>query len=91
VANYGGGAGDLSELHLWKRVHRLANQSYGALWVALRKIGTIQRRLAWPLHKDDNAQQSGSPMGSIFILLFLRCGGGLIMTPCIFFFYRLKV
>ncbi|KAI0042329.1 hypothetical protein FA95DRAFT_1458598, partial [Auriscalpium vulgare] len=27
--------------------------------VAHEKIGTIQRRLAWPLHKDDTLFQSG--------------------------------
>ncbi|KAI0274343.1 hypothetical protein BGY98DRAFT_920836, partial [Russula aff. rugulosa BPL654] len=27
------------------------------------KIGTIQRRLAWPLHKDDTLFQSGRPTG----------------------------
>jgi len=30
---------------------------------AYEKIGTIQRRLAWPLHKDDTLFQSGRPMG----------------------------
>ncbi|KAG2749157.1 hypothetical protein P692DRAFT_20927486, partial [Suillus brevipes Sb2] len=25
----------------------------------IRKIGTIQRRLAWPLHKDDTLSRSG--------------------------------
>ena len=40
---------------------------------AYEKIGTIQRRLAWPLHKDDTLFQSGRPTGlniyfsSIFI------------------------
>ena len=29
----------------------------------IRKIGTIQRRLAWPLHKDDTLFQSGRPSG----------------------------
>ena len=29
----------------------------------IRKIGTIQRRLAWPLHKDDTLFQSGRPLG----------------------------
>ncbi|KZT22232.1 hypothetical protein NEOLEDRAFT_1071955 [Neolentinus lepideus HHB14362 ss-1] len=28
--------------------------------VTYEKIGTIQRRLAWPLHKDDTLTQSGS-------------------------------
>ncbi|KIJ15744.1 hypothetical protein PAXINDRAFT_76331, partial [Paxillus involutus ATCC 200175] len=31
--------------------------------VAHDKIGTIQRRLAWPLHKDDTLFRSGRPMG----------------------------
>ncbi|KAF8608838.1 hypothetical protein BDV93DRAFT_433948, partial [Ceratobasidium sp. AG-I] len=29
------------------------------LGVTYTKIGTIQRRLAWPLHKDDTLVQSG--------------------------------
>ncbi|TBU48159.1 hypothetical protein BD309DRAFT_819315, partial [Dichomitus squalens] len=31
--------------------------------VTYEKIGTIQRRLAWPLHKDDTLSRSGRPMG----------------------------
>ncbi|KAF8555672.1 hypothetical protein OG21DRAFT_1364701, partial [Imleria badia] len=31
--------------------------------VAHDKIGTIQRRLAWPLHKDDTLFRSGRPTG----------------------------
>ncbi|KAG7448132.1 uncharacterized protein BT62DRAFT_890207, partial [Guyanagaster necrorhizus] len=27
--------------------------------VTYEKIGTIQRRLAWPLHKDDTLSRSG--------------------------------
>ncbi|KAF8950568.1 hypothetical protein BDZ97DRAFT_1186741 [Flammula alnicola] len=27
--------------------------------VTYKKIGTIQRRLAWPLHKDDTLSRSG--------------------------------
>ncbi|KAA1072501.1 hypothetical protein PGTUg99_006876 [Puccinia graminis f. sp. tritici] len=27
------------------------------------KIGTIQRRLAWPLHKDDTCSQNGFTYG----------------------------
>jgi hypothetical protein len=30
---------------------------------AYEKIETIQRRLAWPLHKDDTLFQSGRPTG----------------------------
>ncbi|TFK33791.1 hypothetical protein BDQ12DRAFT_765799 [Crucibulum laeve] len=29
------------------------------LGVTYEKIGTIQRRLAWPLHKDDTLSRSG--------------------------------
>ena len=40
---------------------------------AYKKIGTIQRRLGWPLHKDDTLFQSGKPMGLhiYFSLVFL--------------------
>ncbi|TFL00831.1 hypothetical protein BDV98DRAFT_508337, partial [Pterulicium gracile] len=31
--------------------------------VTYEKIGTIQRRLAWPLHKDDTLARSGRPTG----------------------------
>ncbi|KAF9499047.1 hypothetical protein BDN71DRAFT_1384486, partial [Pleurotus eryngii] len=31
--------------------------------VTYEKIGTIQRRLAWPLHKDDTLSRSGRPKG----------------------------
>ncbi|KAF9260004.1 hypothetical protein L218DRAFT_1055249, partial [Marasmius fiardii PR-910] len=31
--------------------------------VSYVKIGTIQRRLAWPLHKDDTLFRSGRPTG----------------------------
>ena len=33
------------------------------LGVTYEKIGTIQRRLAWPLHKDDTLSRSGRPTG----------------------------
>ncbi|KAF9649918.1 hypothetical protein BDM02DRAFT_3081414, partial [Thelephora ganbajun] len=37
----------------------------------IRKIGMIQRRLAWPLHKDDTLFQSGRPSGlNIYALFF---------------------
>ncbi|KAG2031616.1 hypothetical protein BDR03DRAFT_1028726, partial [Suillus americanus] len=40
----------------------------------IRKIGTIQRRLAWPLHKDDTLSRSGRPTGlNIYCSFFLRC------------------
>ncbi|KAI0269442.1 hypothetical protein BC834DRAFT_820057, partial [Gloeopeniophorella convolvens] len=38
---------------------------------AYEKIGTIQRRLAWPLHKDDTLFQSGRPTG--LNIYFLYC------------------
>ncbi|TFK85182.1 hypothetical protein K466DRAFT_489326 [Polyporus arcularius HHB13444] len=38
--------------------------------VTYEKIGTIQRRLAWPLHKDDTLSRSGRPTGlNIYFLL----------------------
>ncbi|KAI0028060.1 hypothetical protein K488DRAFT_16794, partial [Vararia minispora EC-137] len=39
--------------------------------VAYEKIGTIQRRLAWPLHKDDTLLQSGRPTGFNIYFQFL--------------------
>ncbi|KIP05509.1 hypothetical protein PHLGIDRAFT_74146, partial [Phlebiopsis gigantea 11061_1 CR5-6] len=39
--------------------------------VTYEKIGTIQRRLAWPLHKDDTLSRSGRPTGlNIYFLCF---------------------
>ncbi|KAH9992514.1 hypothetical protein BJV74DRAFT_977373 [Russula compacta] len=39
---------------------------------AYEKIGTIQRRLAWPLHKDDTLFQSGRPTGlNIYFYLLI--------------------
>jgi hypothetical protein len=43
---------------------------YVPFGVTYDKIGTIQRRLAWPLHKDDTLVQSGSATAdNIFMLL----------------------
>ncbi|TFL02190.1 hypothetical protein BDV98DRAFT_506016, partial [Pterulicium gracile] len=36
---------------------------YVPFGVTYEKIGTIQRRLAWPLHKDDTLARSGRPTG----------------------------
>ncbi|KAE9397272.1 hypothetical protein BT96DRAFT_823598 [Gymnopus androsaceus JB14] len=46
---------------------------YVPFGVTYEKIGTIQRRLAWPLHKDDTLFRSGRPTGLniYFYLLFL--------------------
>ncbi|KAF9073208.1 hypothetical protein BDP27DRAFT_1216306 [Rhodocollybia butyracea] len=40
--------------------------------VTYEKIGTIQRRLAWPLHKDDTLSRSGrsTDLNIYFLLLF---------------------
>jgi hypothetical protein len=43
---------------------------YAPFGVAYDKIGTIQRRLAWPLHKDDTLVQSGMLRHLIFMLIF---------------------
>ncbi|KAI0369679.1 hypothetical protein BV20DRAFT_945764, partial [Pilatotrama ljubarskyi] len=49
--------------------------------VTYEKIGTIQRRLAWPLHKDDTLSRSGRPTGLNIYASFcprirskLKCG-----------------
>ncbi|KAI0720943.1 hypothetical protein C8T65DRAFT_549339, partial [Cerioporus squamosus] len=42
--------------------HTIAS-SVVPLGVTYEKIGTIQRRLAWPLHKDDTLSRSGRPTG----------------------------
>ncbi|KIJ93649.1 hypothetical protein K443DRAFT_78082, partial [Laccaria amethystina LaAM-08-1] len=40
--------------------------------VTYEKIGTIQRRLAWPLHKDDTLSRSGRPTGlNIYFVPFI--------------------
>ena len=39
--------------------------------VTYEKIGTIQRRLAWPLHKDDTLSRSGRPTGLNIYFVFL--------------------
>ncbi|KAI8996506.1 hypothetical protein BD414DRAFT_408423 [Trametes punicea] len=42
--------------------------------VTYEKIGTIQRRLAWPLHKDDTLSRSGRPTGlKIYLPFFFIC------------------
>ncbi|KAA1471280.1 hypothetical protein DENSPDRAFT_893395 [Dentipellis sp. KUC8613] len=57
-----------------KRAWRLPNLATTSVpfGVTYEKIGTIQRRLAWPLHKDDTLSQSGRPTGlNIYFLLHL--------------------
>ncbi|TFK23639.1 hypothetical protein FA15DRAFT_549480, partial [Coprinopsis marcescibilis] len=44
--------------------------------VTYEKIGTIQRRLAWPLHKDDTLSRSGRPTGlNIYFCTFFLIKG----------------
>ncbi|KAL6297833.1 hypothetical protein BKA93DRAFT_717154, partial [Sparassis latifolia] len=43
---------------------------YVPFGVTYEKIGTIQRRLAWPLHKDDTLSRSGRPTGLNIYVLF---------------------
>ncbi|EKM83253.1 hypothetical protein AGABI1DRAFT_34820, partial [Agaricus bisporus var. burnettii JB137-S8] len=40
--------------------------------VTYEKIGTIQRRLAWPLHKDDTLFRSGRPTGLNIYFIFFK-------------------
>ena len=42
--------------------------TYVLFGVTYDKIGTIQRRLAWPLHKDDTLFRVDGFRASIFIL-----------------------
>ena len=50
--------------------HSTDNTNVAPFGDAYEKIGTIQRRLAWPLHKDDTLFQSGRPTGlNIYRLL----------------------
>ena len=42
--------------------------------VTYEKIGTIQRRLAWPLHKDDTLSRSGRPTGLNIYFLGVAAG-----------------
>ncbi|KAJ6590374.1 hypothetical protein B0H10DRAFT_1830765 [Mycena sp. CBHHK59/15] len=43
---------------LWSSPHNICT-AFRPLRGVIRKIGTIQRRLAWPLHKDDTLSRSG--------------------------------
>ncbi|KAA1475836.1 hypothetical protein DENSPDRAFT_765780, partial [Dentipellis sp. KUC8613] len=45
------------------RRYRSLSAAHVPFGVTYEKIGTIQRRLAWPLHKDDTLSQSGRPTG----------------------------
>ncbi|THU85365.1 hypothetical protein K435DRAFT_685725, partial [Dendrothele bispora CBS 962.96] len=52
--------------------------------VTYEKIGTIQRRLAWPLHKDDTLSRSGRPTGlniyfCFFVQVFSKCSNSCFM------------
>ncbi|TEB25524.1 hypothetical protein FA13DRAFT_1637288 [Coprinellus micaceus] len=50
-----------------------ATTTFVPFGVTYEKIGTIQRRLAWPLHKDDTLSRSGRPTGlNIYFCLWLR-------------------
>ena len=45
----------------------------GGFWVTYKKIGTIQRRLAWPLHKHDTFSRSGKPTGlNVYFVHFIH-------------------
>ncbi|KAF9473064.1 hypothetical protein BDN70DRAFT_817757 [Pholiota conissans] len=50
---------------------RTKSTTYVPFGVTYEKIGTIQRRLAWPLHKDDTLSRSGrsTDLNIYFILL----------------------
>ncbi|KAI0294056.1 hypothetical protein B0F90DRAFT_1641330, partial [Multifurca ochricompacta] len=62
---------------------------------AYEKIGTIQRRLAWPLHKDDTLFQSGRPTGlNIYFFIGLTdstMGHSLLILHIFSFYFFLTV
>ncbi|EIW75093.1 hypothetical protein CONPUDRAFT_66358, partial [Coniophora puteana RWD-64-598 SS2] len=59
---------------------------YVPFGVTYVKIGTIQRRLAWPLHKDDTLFQSGRPTGlNIYCSFFCLSRRIQAFTPKILF------
>ena len=62
---------------------------------AYEKIGTIQRRLAWPLHKDDTLFQSGRPTGlNIYFSIFFgsaTCSAITVLLTLGCFSHRLPV
>ena len=56
----------------WHYARHLCMAKYRSRFgVTYEKIGTIQRRLAWPLHKDDTLSRSGRPTG-LNIYFFLH-------------------
>ena len=54
---------DSGEIERYSWVHMRGISIIALFGDAYEKIGTIQRRLAWPLHKDDTLFQSGRPTG----------------------------
>ena len=53
------------------RPRELQHQIIVPFGVTYEKIGTIQRRLAWPLHKDDTLSRSGRSTDlNIYFILF---------------------
>ena len=59
---------------------------YVPFGVTYEKFGTIQRRLAWPLHKDDTLFRSGRPTGLNIYCLFLHG-----LRPMLQIHHRLRV
>jgi hypothetical protein len=53
-------AGVTRQMQKQVRAHDFTVNHHVPFGVTYDKIGTIQRRLAWPLHKDDTLVQSGS-------------------------------
>ena len=61
----------LNKIHSSSRVYEEDRHFIAPFGDAYEKIGTIQRRLAWPLHKDDTLFQSGRPTGlNIYFLIY---------------------
>ena len=65
--------GRLNQRHFIDRGTQFANAVNVPFGVTYEKIGTIQRRLAWPLHKDDTLLQSGRSSDRNIYFIFIVC------------------
>jgi hypothetical protein len=61
----------MRQIHNTVDIHVDNTYYYVPFGVTYDKIGTIQRRLAWPLHKDDTLVQSGSATADNISMLLI--------------------
>ncbi|KAI0642026.1 hypothetical protein C8Q79DRAFT_986919, partial [Trametes meyenii] len=67
---------------------RSHNTQFVPFGVTYEKIGTIQRRLAWPLHKDDTLSRSGRPTGLNIYFVCCEASPSVVLYICCY--YRLS-